>query len=423
MEIDVRIPSVGESVTQALLAEWFKPDGAAVRKGEALFLLETDKVTLEVEAEAAGVLRQLTPQGETVAVGHVVARIVASGAEAAPPAPKPAAAPEARAEPPAPKPPPPAEPRAEAEPPAGLAPSVERLAAEHGLDPARIPATGPGGRLTRNDVLLHVESREPGPAAAAAPPAAPHPDREARETRETPEAPLDATTRRKPMSPIRRRIAERLVAAVQSTAMLTTFNEVDMGRVQALRARYKEEFRARHGTSLGLTSFFVKAAVEALQAFPELNAFVDRTDLVYHDHWHIGVAVGSERGLVVPVVRDADRLGLAGVEQAIAALARKVKENRLELSDLEGGTFTITNGGVFGSLLSTPILNPPQSAILGLHKVEDRPVALGGEVVIRPMMYVALTYDHRVVDGRDAVRFLVRVKEEIEDPERLLVEV
>lgn len=421
MEIEVRIPSVGESVTEALLAEWFKPAGATVRKGEALFLLETDKVTLEVEAEADGVLAILVPQGETVAVGQVVGRLTASGAAArpaaAPPEP-PRPEPPLPAPPTPPPPPPPPEPVPPSPPPADQAPSVARLLTEHGLDAASVPATGPGGRLTRGDVLLHLEAR--GPAAPAAP-AAPRPAPEAA----PPCAPCadQEPVRRKPLSPIRRKIAERLLQAVQGTAMLTTFNEVDMSEVQALRARYKEAFKARHGTSLGITSFFVKAVVEALKAFPELNASIGGTDVVYHDYWHVGVAVGSERGLVVPVVRHADRLGLGGVEQAIAALAAKVKENRLELSDLEGGTFTITNGGVFGSLLSTPILNPPQSAILGLHKVEERPVAVAGKVEIRPMMYVALTYDHRMVDGRDAVRFLVRVKEEIEEPERLLMEV
>jgi 2-oxoglutarate dehydrogenase E2 component (dihydrolipoamide succinyltransferase) len=293
---------------------------------------------------------------------------------------------------------------------------VQRLVDEKGLDASRIPASGPGGRLTRGDVLLFLEGQ--GAAGeSGAPPSAPAP--------QAPAAPPDGDepTTRKPLSPIRRRIAERLVEAVQTTAMLTTFNEVDMSKVQALRARYKEAFRDRHGVSLGITSFFVKAAVEALQAFPEVNAFIDVDQVVYHQYWHVGVAVGAERGLVVPVIRHVDRLGLAAVEQAIAGFSVKIKENRLQLSDLEGGTFTITNGGVFGSLLSTPILNAPQSAILGLHKIEDRPVAAAGQVVIRPMMYVALTYDHRMVDGRDAVRFLVRIKEEIEEPERLLVEV
>jgi 2-oxoglutarate dehydrogenase E2 component (dihydrolipoamide succinyltransferase) len=237
------------------------------------------------------------------------------------------------------------------------------------------------------------------------------------------EATGDEVVIRKPMSPIRKRIAARLLAAKQGTATLTTFNEVDMGRVQALRAKYKEAFRKKHGVSLGIVSFFFKAVVEALEDFPELNAFIEDDSIVYHQYHHIGVAVGAERGLVVPVVRHAERLGLAGIEQAIAEHVERIEANRLELSDLEGGTFTITNGGVFGSLLSTPILNPPQSAILGLHKIEDRPVVEAGNVVVRPMMYVALSYDHRIVDGRQAVLFLVRVKEEIEDPERLLVEV
>ena len=347
-------------------------------------------------------LHILVPGDQPVTVGQVVARLETRevAQPAAPAAPKESAA----------------------APAAGKVfyPSVEKLLGETGLKPGQLQGTGPEGRLTQGDVLLAYES-----APAAVPTSLPlsPSSREAPTSSAPLSHPSDEPVTRKPLSPIRKRIAERLLHAVQNTAMLTTFNEIDLGGVQELRSRYKGAFREKHGTSLGLTSFFVKAAVEALQAFPVLNASIDGNDLVFHDYWHIGVAVGSERGLVVPVIRHADRLGLPGVEHAIADFARKVKDNRLELSDLEGGTFTLTNGGVFGSLVSTPILNPPQCAILGLHKVEDRPVARDGQVVIRPMMYVALTYDHRLVDGRDAVRFLVRIKEEIEEPGRLLVEV
>ncbi len=430
MELEVRIPEVGESVQEALLGEWFKADGDRVSKDEVLFLIETDKITLEVAAEADGVLSILVPAGETVAVGTVVGRIAAGeGAAEA----KAAEAPTAPPAPPAPEAPPPAaapapaggaaRPAAAAPPPAPPAenvvgPSVRRLAAEQGVDLGKVTGTGPGGRVTKGDVVLHLEQRAaPAPAAPAAPGARPE---------EPPARPApnpDEPETRKRMSPIRRRIAARLVEAKQSTAMLTTFNEIDMGRVAKLRAKYKESFREKHGVSLGVASFFVKALVGALREFPALNAFVDGDEIVYHDYYHVGMAIGSERGLVVPVIRHADRLSLAGIERAVADFVAKVRDNRLELAELEGGTFTVTNGGVFGSLLSTPILNPPQSGILGLHKIEERPVAVDGQVVIRPMMYLALSYDHRIVDGREAVRFLVRVKEEVEDPERLLVEV
>jgi 2-oxoglutarate dehydrogenase E2 component (dihydrolipoamide succinyltransferase) len=293
---------------------------------------------------------------------------------------------------------------------------VRRLAAEHRLDPGLIPGTGPGGRVTKGDVLLFLEQRDRSPAPAAAAPAA-----------EPVCPPCDESIReeitRKPMTPIRRRIAERLLKARQTTAMLTTFNDIDMSAVIDLRQRYKEGFQKKHGVSLGFMSFFIKAAIEALKAVPEINAYIDGTDIVYPHYHHIGVAVGSERGLVVPVIRHADRLSFAELEQAIADFVARIKDNRLTLADLEGGTFTITNGGVFGSLLSTPILNTPQSGILGMHRVDKRPVAVNDQVVIRPMMYVALSYDHRIVDGREAVTFLKHVKECIETPERIMMEI
>jgi 2-oxoglutarate dehydrogenase E2 component (dihydrolipoamide succinyltransferase) len=287
--------------------------------------------------------------------------------------------------------------------------------AEKNLDVSKISGTGPGGRITKGDVILHLEHAVPAapPAVAVAQPAQPH---------EATVHPDDQITR-KPMSQIRQRIASRLLEAKQNTAMLTTFNEIDMARVKEIRAHYQVAFQKKYGVRLGFMSFFIKACVEALMEFPELNGSIDGKDIVYHNYYHIGVAIGGERGLVVPVIRNADKLSFAQLEQDIIDYVNKIKENRLELADLEGGTFTITNGGVFGSLLSTPILNMPQSGILGMHKIEDRPMVVDGKVVVRPMMYVALTYDHRMVDGRQAVTFLVRIKEFIEDPERIMMEV
>ncbi|MDW7710504.1 MAG: 2-oxoglutarate dehydrogenase complex dihydrolipoyllysine-residue succinyltransferase [Deferrisomatales bacterium] len=453
MAIEIRVPEVGESVQEAVLAEWFVKDGDAVEKDQALFLLETDKVTLEVPAEGAGVVRLTASAGENVQVGQVVGTIesgevakgeeerkegksaekegkkeekegktedeegrrreVGSRAEAVSeeaPAREEEAGSAGEASP---------EGREEQQ----LTPSVKRLVAEKGLDPGEIPATGPGGRLTRNDVLLYLEERGGNRAKERTPGEESPPEGDA-PPKGAPAAPdTGEGTTRKRLSPIRRRIAERLLEAKRSTAMLTTFNEADLGAVMELRRKYKSPFTVKHGVGLGITSFFVMAAAQALRAFPQVNAFIEGDEIVYHDYVHMGIAIGAERGLVVPVIRHAQRLGAAAIEKAIAEFADKVRENKLELSDLEGGTFTITNGGVFGSLLSTPILNPPQSAILGLHKVEQRPVAVEGEVVVRPMMYLALSYDHRIIDGRDAVQFLVRIKELIEAPERLWLEV
>ena len=423
MTIEIKVPSVGESVTEALLAEWFKQDGDIVEKNAPLFVLETDKVTLEVEAEAAGQLKILVSEGETVAIGAVVGTIdPAAAGEAAPASPVETPATEKM------EPPPVADggqavaapPAAELSPPSApvppstafdampLSPAVRRLVAEHSLNPAVIRATGPGGRLTKGDVLLYLEGRPAGEAAPA-----------------VISAPVMGVEqeRRQTMSPIRRRIAERLLAAKQNTAMLTTFNEIDMDRAMAIRARYKESFQERHGIGLGFMSFFVRACVEALGEVPEINAFIEGQDIVYHGHCHIGIAVGAPKGLVVPVLRHAEQMSFADIEQAIVDYVAKIKENRLALADLEGGTFTVSNGGVYGSLLSTPILNMPQSGILGMHKIEKRPVVVDDEIVIRPMMYVALSYDHRIVDGQGAVTFLRRVKEFIENPERILLEV
>lgn len=452
MKVDVKVPEVGESVQEALLAEWYKADGDFVEKDEPLFVLETDKVTLEVPAQEGGALQILVQGGETVAVGKVVGRIDTEaaparksaeaaaeketekvGAEAArviqaeaDKAKAPAEAPETAPAETAPSEAAPKEaPRESSAKPTedaldtGLTPvmppSVRRLVSEKGLDVSKIRGTGPGGMVTKGDVILHLESgaaetapQEAPETASAAEPKAPG----------TPEA-----TTRKPMSPIRKRIASHLLDARQNTAMLTTFNEVDMSRVRALRERLKDDFYKAYDVRLGFMSFFIKAVVAALKEFPEVNARIDGDDIVYHHYYHIGIAIGAEKGLVVPVIRHADQLGFAGLEKAIVDFAGKVKQNKIALSDLEGGTFSITNGGIYGSLLSTPILNMPQSGILGMHKIEDRPVAVDGEVVIRPMMYVALSYDHRIVDGKDAVTFLRRIKEFIETPERMMMEI
>ncbi|MGD9364105.1 MAG: 2-oxoglutarate dehydrogenase complex dihydrolipoyllysine-residue succinyltransferase [Desulfobacteraceae bacterium] len=417
MAVEIVIPQVGESVQEAILAEWFKQDGEQVAKDEPLFVIETDKVTLEVVAEVAGVLHIAVAEGETVAIGAVVGAIdpSAEGVQTAPARPEreeaPAAVDQAVAPPvmepsaePAPTPP------VQAGESPGLPPSVRRLVTEKQLDIGRIQGTGPGGRITKGDVLLYLEQAPAGMPETCAPPA---------------ELELEAPPAevRKKMTPIRKRIAARLVAAKQNTAMLTTFNDIDMGRVMAERSRYKEQFKQKHDVSLGFMSFFVKACVAALKEIPEINAFVEGDEIVYHNYQHIGVAIGSGKGLVVPVIRHAEKLGFADIEKAILDYVKKIQDNRLELADLEGGTFTISNGGVYGSLLSTPILNMPQSGILGMHRIEKRPVVVDDQIVVRPMMYVALSYDHRIVDGREAVTFLKRVKELIENPERLLLEV
>ncbi len=397
---DIMTPALGESVTEATVAKWSKQAGEAVKRDEVLVELETDKVSLEVVAPEDGVLSEIAAaEGATVKPGEVLGRMGAPAAgKAAKAAPKETPAP-------APAPPPPT---AAVPAPAPLAPSVQRIVAENHLDPAAILGAGRDGRITKGDALAALEARAARPAAAPAP----LPIREAHEREE-----------RVRMTRLRQTIARRLKEAQSNAAMLTTFNEVDMSAVMALRARYKEAFEKRHGVKLGFMSVFVKACVFALKEVPEVNAEIDGPDLIYKNHYDIGVAVGTERGLVVPVVRDADALSLAEIEAAIAALGRKAREGSLALDDLQGGTFTISNGGVYGSLMSTPILNAPQSGILGMHKIQDRPVVVDGQVAIRPMMYLALSYDHRVVDGQGAVTFLVKVKEAIEDPARLLLEI
>jgi len=418
MAFEVRIPTLGESVTEGVIVRWAKQDGEAVKPDDILLELETDKASMELPAERAGVLRIVKAAGEKVAVGELVARIEEDGGAraAAPAAPKPApAAPET----PNPAPAMPAAPRApaeaEAEPVAArgvgpLSPAVRRLLAEHDLDPTLVPASGKGGRLTKEDVLAYLE-RSARPVRIDVP-AAPKPS-----------AALAEGEERVPLSPIRRRIAERLVQAQQTAAILTTFNELDMSAVIALRAEHKERFQKQHGIGLGFMSFFARACIAALRDIPVVNAEIRGDDIIYKKFVHLGVAVGTERGLVVPVLHHAERMSFADIEREIARLAGLARDGKLKLDDLAGGTFTISNGGVYGSLLSTPILNPPQSAILGMHKIEKRPVVLDDQIVIRPMMYVALSYDHRLVDGEQAVTFLVRVKERLEDPERLLLDV
>jgi 2-oxoglutarate dehydrogenase E2 component (dihydrolipoamide succinyltransferase) len=428
MLIEIKIPRVGESVEEAVLAQWYKQDGDPVQKEEPLFVIETDKVTLEIEAEAAGRLKILVAEGETVAVGAVAGTIDTEAAAERIEEPAVGPGEEASLTPAGPKAQPepakPAETTQAQKVQETVPPSVRRLAAEKNIDVAKIKGTGPGGRITKGDVLLYLEARQ---AAAAGMPVmgTGAPESDAPKAGLLPEGiPADeARISRKPMSPIRRRIAARLLEAKQHTAMLTTFNEIDMSSVMAIRERYKESFNKKYGVPLGIMSFFVKASIEALKEFPEVNAFIEDQDIIYHAYCHIGVAIGAERGLVVPVIRHAERLGFAELEKAIIAYVEKIKDNRLELNDLEGGTFTISNGGVYGSLLSTPILNIPQSGILGMHKIEKRPVVVADELVIRPMMYVALSYDHRIVDGREAVTFLKRIKSCIENPERILLEI
>jgi 2-oxoglutarate dehydrogenase E2 component (dihydrolipoamide succinyltransferase) len=415
MPVEVKIPEVGESITEGVLVEWSASDGAVVAAEDPLLVLETDKITMNVNADVAGRLKILVAEGETVAVGQVVGTIDADAASAVP-APSTKTTAESAPAPAAPQTPPEV---------AGLSPAVQRMVLEHGVDPAEIEGTGKDGRILKGDVIRFVESRTgepqaaPPPTAPALPPAAPP------KPAATPAPAVTVGERqtRAPMSRLRQRLAERLVEVQHNAAILTTFNEVDMSAVMDLRAAYKDAFKKRHGIGLGFMSFFVKATVDALKTVPGVNAYIEGDEIVTNHYYDIGVAVSTDKGLVVPVVREADRLTMAGIETAIADLAQRAQERRLELSDLTGAVFTISNGGVFGSLLSTPILNPPGSAILGMHSIQKRPVAVNDEVVIRPMMYLAMSYDHRIIDGREAVTFLKRVKECIENPERMLLEI
>lgn len=396
MLIEVKVPPLAESVAEATLGQWHKHEGDPVAPGENLVDIETDKVTLEVTAPEGGVLKETRKEDNASVTGEEVIAVIDTDAPKTQGA---AAGPESGPRSKTPK----------------LGPAVRRLLDEHGLRPSQIPAANVE-RLTKADVQQYLESRQTEPARRPPAPAPAQTTEQAALGGERPE-------RRVPMSRLRRRIAERLLAAQQQSAILTTFNEVDMQAVMALRSRYKARFEATHGIKLGFMSFFVAAAVQALRRFPVVNAFIEGDEVVYHDYFDIGIAVSAPRGLVVPILRDAERLGMAQIEQVIAELAQKARDNTLSIEELSGGTFTITNGGVFGSLLSTPILNPPQSAILGMHKIQPRPVAENDQVVVRPMMYLALSYDHRLIDGREAVQFLVTIKELIEDPSRLLLQV
>jgi 2-oxoglutarate dehydrogenase E2 component (dihydrolipoamide succinyltransferase) len=420
---EIRVPTLGESVTEATIGKWFKQRGDAVAADEPLVELETDKVTIEVPAPAAGILSEIVAKdGETVAVGALLGQInpgqagkaapakSAETAKAAPPPPK--AAPAAPAPAPAPQvvkeaPKPAAD--------APVAPSVRRLAAESGIAPQSVPGTGPAGRVTKGDMLAAIERAAASPVAVAQPAAsiqvrAPSPaDDAAREERVR-------------MTKLRQTIARRLKDAQNTAAMLTTFNEVDMTAVMALRSHYKDLFEKKHGVKLGFMGFFVRACVQALKEIPAVNAEIDGADIIYKNYYHIGIAVGTEKGLVVPVVRDCDVKSLGEIEKEIAGYGRRARDGQLKIEEMLGGTFTITNGGIYGSLMSTPILNAPQSGILGMHKIQERPVVVAGKVEVRPMMYLAVSYDHRIVDGREAVTFLVRVKESLEDPARLVLD-
>ncbi len=406
MAKEIRVPALGESVTEATIAKWFRQAGEAVKADEPLVELETDKVTVEVPAPVSGKLSSIdAAPGTTVNVGALLG-LIEEGAAGSTPA-KVGADPKKAEAPPAP---------AKAE--QALSPAVRKMVDENKVDTGAVAGTGKDGRITKGDVIAHLEKPAAAPVAEAKPLVIP-PAPAARAAAPTADGALEERVK---MSRLRLTIARRLKDAQNVAAMLTTFNEVDMTSAMALRNQYKEVFEKKHGVKLGFMSFFVKACIAALKEIPAVNAEIDGEDIVYKNYYHIGVAVGTEKGLVVPVLRDADRLSFAGVEKTIAEFGKKARDGQLQIADMQGGTFTISNGGVYGSLMSTPILNAPQSGILGMHKIQERPVAVNGQVVIRPMMYLALSYDHRIVDGKEAVTFLVRVKENLEDPQRALLD-
>jgi 2-oxoglutarate dehydrogenase E2 component (dihydrolipoamide succinyltransferase) len=437
MAVDVEIPEVGESVSEVTVLEWLRGEGDYVDKGEPICVLETDKANVDLPSPAAGLLRQVKKVDETLAIGEIVGRIE----ESERPAVDDSA--ESRAEASADAPDDGAGSAAESDGGAAanlsdLSPAVRRLVEENDLDPAQIEGTGRGGRLIKQDILAVLKERErdaaekqpaaePAPAEAKSAPAPAEPAETTPAPAPARHAPRPLSSsggeRREPMSRIRKRIAQRLTDAQKTAAMLTTFNEVDLSQVMAMRKRHKERFAEKHGVSLGLMSFFSRATILALQDIPAVNASIEGDDVVYHDYVNLGIAVSSERGLMVPIVKHAESLSMAGIEAEIKRLAGAARDNKLAIDELSGGTFTITNGGVFGSMMSTPILTPPQTGILGMHAIKDRPVAVDGEVVIRPMMYLALTYDHRLVDGEQSVKFLVRIKDLLEDPARLMLEI
>ena len=408
MKFEVKIPAVGESITEATIGQWVKKNGEAVKRNDVLMSIETDKASVEVVSEQDGVLFTNVEQGKVVPIGSVVGFIdsdakptVASAAPSATATPAPVAPSAA------------ASPAVAAQAPIHsdlknhLSPAAQRVVSEKGIDPSQVQGTGRDGRLTKADVVNAVVSSVPKSPTA------------------TPSnlSAQQAMQKRVPMTNIRKRIAERLVQSQQTTATLTTFNEIDMSRLFELRAKYKDKFKEKHGVSLGFMGVFVKASVEALKAWPAVNAFIEGNEVVYNNYCNIGVAVSTEKGLIVPTIKNADQMSVAQIELSIRDFALKARDGKIGIDDLSGGTFTVTNGGVFGSLMSTPILNPPQSGILGMHKVEERAVVINGQIVIRPMMYVALSYDHRIIDGKEAVSFLVKIKEGVEDPERLLLEI
>jgi 2-oxoglutarate dehydrogenase E2 component (dihydrolipoamide succinyltransferase) len=407
---EIRVPTLGESVTEATIGRWFKKAGDAVAVDEPLVELETDKVTIEVPAPSAGVLGEISAKdGETVAVGALLGQINDGAASAAKPAAAPAKAAPAPAAAPAA-----AAPKAAASD-APLAPSVRKLSAESGIDAATVPGSGKDGRVTKGDMLAAIEKAASAPTPVNQPAASVH-------VRAPSPADDAAREERVKMTRLRQTIARRLKDVQNTAAMLTTFNEVDMTHIMAMRAQYKDVFEKKHGSKLGFMGFFTKAVVQALKDIPAVNAEIDGTDLIYKNYYHIGVAVGTDKGLVVPVVRDCDHKSISDIEKGIADFGRRARDGQLKIDEMQGGTFTITNGGIYGSLMSTPILNAPQSGILGMHKIQERPMVVGGKIEVRPMMYLALSYDHRVIDGKEAVTFLVRVKESLEDPARLVLD-
>ncbi len=396
MKTQIKVPAVGESITEGTIAQWTKKSGDFVKRDEVVLMLETDKASVEVVAEADGVITMSAKAGDVVKVGSVVGEIDTDGKASAGATPPAMSASVAKSD--------------------TMSPAVRRVVAEGGLDAESIPGTGKGGRLTKADVMGAGATSTNFPTMPNVTPRAPI-------AIPKPKFALGEEVVREPMTTIRRRIAERLVEAQSTAAILTTFNEIDMTEVMALRAKYKEKFEKKFGIGLGFMGFFVKAVIEGLRAFPRVNAFIEGNDVLYHNYYNVGVAVGTEKGLMVPVLKHTEHMTLSEIELAIKAYAQKARDGKISIDDLSGGTFTISNGGVYGSLMSTPILNPPQSAILGMHKIEERPIAIKGQVVIRPMMYVALSYDHRIIDGAESVSFLVRVKDCIEDPSRLLLEI
>src|SRR5829696_4306464 len=409
---EIRVPTLGESVTEATIGRWFKKAGDAVAVDEPLVELETDKVTIEVPAPSAGVLGEIAAKdGETVAVGALLGQIndgAAGGAKSSASAKAAASAAVSAAAAPA------AAPKAAASD-APLAPSVRKLSAERGIDAATVPGSGKDGRVTKGDMLAAIEKAASAPTPVNQPAASVH-------VRSPSPADDAAREERVKMTRLRQTIARRLKDVQNTAAMLTTFNEVDMTHIMAMRTQYKDVFEKKHGSKLGFMGFFTKAVVQALKDIPAVNAEIDGTDLIYKNYYHIGVAVGTDKGLVVPVVRDCDHKSISDIEKGIADFGRRARDGQLKIDEMQGGTFTITNGGIYGSLMSTPILNAPQSGILGMHKIQERPVAISGKIEIRPMMYLALSYDHRVIDGKEAVTFLVRVKESLEDPARLVLD-